>query len=414
MDKLVENYEVINVKQSNNLIQSLGKTTLLSNKVFLTALQKIENREGVSPKLRDYYKKLEAVSGADFTQGLIAEFSNAELRKIMGTNSGSYYTNIAELMDPQNEKSLIKQWVILVKDSESGIYGSTAVITSTVYDDKEGKMFIKFSSEKKIKKELYNLKNNYTLLNYNLMMQFKSVYTFKLYRLLMSRIGYQDGILKKKSNIYTFRYNLSELKYLLGILDPFITKEVRNALTMPNPDYEKIETHISTEKVMPRYADIKKSTFIKVKEEVDNNELSEFIFDYEPIRNGRGGKVTGVTLVMTRKKVIANKQDAKELTEEEKDDILAAIEELLRKYKLGFKSIRSIAVAAQYDINKVINAYKYAESQSKDIDNLVGFIIAAIKNNYEMPKTLKNKNKFCDFEQHDYDFELLEKELLGD
>ena len=198
--------QVINVKKSNNLIQSLGKTTLLSNKVFLTSLLKIEERTGVPEAEKEYYRKLEKASGTDFSKGLVAEFRNSDLRNIMGSKSGSYYTNIAELMDPTNSKSLRNQWVIMVKNPEDGLYGSTDVITSTLYDDKNGKLYIKFSNEPKIKKELHELKNNYTLLNYNLMMQFRSIYSYRIYELLMSRIGREDGITKEKKDEYMFTY----------------------------------------------------------------------------------------------------------------------------------------------------------------------------------------------------------------
>ena len=43
------------VKKSNSLIQSLGKTSLLSNKVFLTALLHIEERNGVTKGEKEYY-----------------------------------------------------------------------------------------------------------------------------------------------------------------------------------------------------------------------------------------------------------------------------------------------------------------------------------------------------------------------
>lgn len=61
----------------------------------------------------------------------------------------------------------------------------------------------------------------------------------------MSRIGREDGITKEKKDEYMFTYGLSELKYLLGILDPYINKDVRAALSEPYPDFEKIEEMIS-------------------------------------------------------------------------------------------------------------------------------------------------------------------------
>lgn len=414
MDKRKDIIPFVALKKSNNLITSIGKSTLLSNKVFLTALLHIEDRHGVPDGQKAYYEKLEKASGTDFTTGLVAEFCNAELRNITGIKSGSYYDQMIELMDTQSPKSLRNQWVVMVKNQEDGLYGNTEVITSTLYDNKNGKLYIKFSSEKKIRNELYNLKNNYTLLNYGLMMKFKSIYSFRIYELLMSRIGFQDGVTKDKRDTYSFDYNLSELKYLLGLLDPYINKEVREAIQEPNPDYEKIETMLTTEHVMPRYNDFKKYTLVKAKDEIDA--MTDFIFDYNPIRSGRGGKVVGVELVMSRKKSLEKNSSEKVYSEEEKDEIIDQIQELIN-YNLKVKECRNIAITANYNMDKVVKAYEVLQSTESEVNNIVGFLIKAIQNNYEPSKkkaaSKKQKNNsFTDFEmQNDYDFETLEKEF---
>lgn len=395
--------QLVSVKKSNNLIQSIGKTTLLSNKVFLTSLLKIENRSGVPAKEMDYYKGLEKASGTDFTHGLVAEFSNSDMRRLMDSKSGSYYKQVEELMDAQSPKSLRNQWVIMIKDSEIGLYGSTDVITSTLYDDKVGKLYIKFSSEKKIQDEIYNLKTNYTLLDYALMMSFKSVYTYKLYEIIMSRIGYEDGITKEPKNEYSYNYGIAELKYMLGILDPYINKEVRTALAEPYPDFEKIEDMLSGEKTMPRYTDFQRYTLAKAKKEID--EITDWIFDYTPIRNGRGGKVVSVELRMTRKKKAENKR---ELTEDEKIDFVDTIQDII-PYNIKVKELKTIAETAGYDIEKVKKAVDVLK-KLKEVDNVVGFLVKAIRDDYETPI---KKNAFNDMMRTQYDYDELEKALLA-
>lgn len=404
--------QVINVKKSNNLIQSLGKTTLLSNKVLLTSLLKIEERNGVPDSEKEYYNRLEKASGTDFTHGLVAEFKNSDLRNVMGNKSGSYYANITELMDPTNEKSLRHQWIIMVKNPEDGLYGATDVITSTLYDEKNGKLYIKFSNETKIKKELYELKNNYTLLDYNLMMRFKSIYSYRIYELLMSRIGREDGIYKEKRDEYMFTYGISELKYLLGILDPYINKDVRLALSEPYPDFEKIETLISDEHIMPRYNDLKKYTLDKAKKEID--ELTDFIFDYSPVRNGRGGKVVSVDLIMKRKsKINTGNNEKSDLSQEEKYQFLDELVDLI-EYPLKIKDLKAIAEAAVYDMEKVQKAYNILQNTTSEVTNITGYMIKAIKDDYEIiTKKEKSKNVFNQFPERDYDFEQLEMEILA-
>lgn len=409
--------QVINVRKSNSLIESIGKTSLLSHKVFITSLLKIENRTGVIEKeKKEYYKRLQQISGTDFSQGLVAEISNVELRKSMGTKSGSYYSSIRELMDPRSEKSLRNQWVHMVKDTESGMYGSTDVITATLYDENKGTMYIKFSNEKKIQDELFNLKGNYTWFSYDLIMSFKYLHTFRIYELMTSRIDKQDAFNPKRKT-YSFYFNLSELKYLLGLLDPYINNDVKNALMQPNPDYEMIENKLSGEKVMPRYNDLQKYALSKAKEEIDA--YTDYIFDYEPVRNGRGAKVIGVDLLFTRKSAVEDEEPKKEITEDVQNDVLDMVISLFEE-KVKMKDMKAICEAANYEYEKIEKAYKILKSSSVTINNFVGFMIKAIEDDYDEPmenvqeeKKQKKKTSFNNFEQRQYDYNELEKMLLN-
>ncbi len=383
------------VRKSNSLIQGIGKPTLLSTKVFLTALLNLEERNGAGPAEAEYYRSLEEVNKADYSTGLVAEFSVADLRRVMGNRSGSFYQAAFEMLnsdDPTNPDSLRNQWVIFVKDHKKGLYGATDLITSSLYDSKNGKMFIKFNNEKQIREVLLDYKNNFTTLNYNLMMKFKSIYSYRLYELMMSRIGYDDSVQKKKKNEYVYRYNFSELKYLLGVLDPYINKEVSAALQSPNPDFEKIETMLSSEHAMLRYNDFQRYTLAKAKKEIDAASESEFYFDYSPVRGGQGGKVVGVDLICTRKKPI---QDEKKVTveqsvsrEEVLDEICDIIFTAIGK-PLKIKDCRAIAEAADYDIEKIKNAILFMAASGSIIENVTGYIISAVKNGYSAPVEYK-------------------------
>ena len=409
----VKQLRVINVKKSNTLIQSIGKTTLISNKVFLTALLNVEKREGCPSALTSYYKNLENICGADFSHGLVSEFTNADMRNFM-TKSGSYYKSIEELMDSNSPDSLKKQWGIMINRPEDGLYGFVDVITAMIYDSKKGKLFVKFSDEKRIQEEIYNLKKNYTTLNYGVMMSFTSVYSYRIYEMLLSRIGYEDGSTKKKKDVYVFDYGLSELKYHLGILDPYINVNVKKAISAAKTaeDFDRIEDNISTEHKMPRYNDFEKYSLKKAKAEINSIKDREFDFSYEPIRNGRGGKVTGVTLIMNRINSIQTLQKPV-LSDDEKDEIIDEIRDLITE-PLKTKDIRSIAETAGYDMEKIRKAYQVAEASTKKIDNLVGFMKKAIQNDYDVPvsKDPAKKQNF-NFEQRDTDYDAIVNERIN-
>lgn len=414
MEKSNENKNII-VTKSNRLIQSIGKTTLLSNKVFLTALLTVEKREKCPEELKSYYKSLENICGADFSNGMVAEFSNSVMRNFM-TKSGSYYKTIEELMDSNSPDSLKKQWGIMINRPEDGLYGFVDVITAMLYDAKNGKLFVKFSDEKRIQEEIYKLQGNYTTLNYGLMMSFKSVYSYRIYEIIMSRIGYEDGKTHQKKMQYKYDYGLSELKYYLGILDPYITMDVKRAISEARTpeDFERIELNISTEHKMPRYNDFEKYTLKKAISEINEIKDSEYQFSYSPIRNGRGGKVTGVLFTIDRV-VKENAKVSPELSDDDKDEIIDSIRDLINE-ELKTKDIRTIAEAAGYDLEKIKKAYTVAESSPKKIGSIVGFMVSAIKNGYEMPvvKEKRRKNNVINFEQRDVDYdEIVNQRILN-
>ena len=404
----------MNVRKSNTLIQSIGKTTLLSNKLFLTALLKVEKREGCSDELKGYYKKLENLTGADFSHGLVAEFTNMDMRSFM-TKSGSYYKAIGELMDSNSSESLKKQWGIMVHNQEDGLYGFVDVITAMIYDSKNGKILVKFSDEKRIQEEIYNLKKNYTLLDYRVMMSFKSEYSYRIYEMILSRIGYDDWKSNGMCQEYSYEYGLSEIKYMLGILDPFITPEVKEAITMARTaeDFERIEECITKERKKIRFNDFERYTLKRAVTEINSINNAEYEFGYTAIRSGRGGKIKGVRITAKRlttkdEWTVLSKSKA-ELTEEEKDDLYDKIRDLIKE-KLKSRDVKAIAESAEYNFEKIKAAYDVASASSKDVSNLVGFMISAIKNGYEAPvakKGKRRKNGFNNFEQKEVDYDAI-------
>jgi len=406
--------ELLQVKKSNNLIQSLGKTTLLGNKVLLAALMEVKEKDGhlVTQREKEYYSNLKSRTRVDYSKGLVAEFSDAQMRKILKTKSGSYYKTIDDLLNSTSANSFRYQWGIDIRDSKTGLYGFTEIISGCIYDKKNNKLFIKFSNEEAIKQEIMDLQSNYTLLNYNIMMKFSTIYAYRIYELLLSRIGYEDGTTHSTRDEYCYSYGLSELKYLLGILD--IRQEgVSEELQRPNPDFEKIE-EISGQNAMPRYVDFRRYCLEKAKKEID--EITDFEFDFEPTRTGRGGKVTSVDLIMRRKNnknKIEREKIEPETSNVDEDDFVDLMREFIPN-EVKTKDCKMLAKLADYNLEKIRE--KWEISKTQDIDNLVGWLKDAIKNNYSTPVKNKKevkKGSFNDFEQREYDFSEFEKEILS-
>ena len=76
------------------------------------------------------------------------------------------------------------------------------------------------------------------------------------------------------------------------------------------------------------------------------------------------------------------------------------------------KEAKFILNTAKSDINIIKEKYALAQNVSK-IGNIVGWMIKAIKEDYTIPKDKVKVGSFNDYEQRGYDFDVLEKKLLG-
>lgn len=406
---------VISVKKANSLIKSIGKESLLANKILLTALLKVKLNDGcgIPAERSKYFKDLQRRTGVDFSIGLVAEMDNITLRTVMNETSGSYYTAISEIMDPASDKFLARQWGIIFDDQKSGLLGFVNIINAAVYDNKTGKMFVKFSDEEAIRGQIYNIKNGYTKLNYRVMMNLKSVYSYKLYELLLSAIGLDDFKSGTHNDSYIAKFGISELKYRFGVLDALYSKEVRSAIAQAKnaDDYEYIEKHITKEK--RKTASIYEFEQRVVKKAVNElNALPDTESDYTisyTFEYGTNKRTPKAIIFSTKRRhniILTDKSSNKTTTDvvtieprdlTEMDKQLELLDEMRGFIRENLKSreLLEIAKAADYDMERVKNAYEVAEQSSSKINNLVGFLKAAIKGGYAEPVSKKGTKKMA-------------------
>ena len=101
------------------------------------------------------------------------------------------------------------------------------------------------------------------------------------------------------------------------------------------------------------------------------------------------------------------------ITDEEQLAVVVKARQLFFDINVPEKDIPAIARAANYDITKIKKATSLFKSQTTKINNITGWIIRAIENDYEV-KSKPKKNSFNNFKQHDnYDMEELERKLLN-
>ncbi len=402
--------------KSNNIINAKGTTSLMAQKLFAVGVQQAE---------------LEKSNGQ-----LVSKLYTTDLKKIFNANGGSFYEHIRELAEPEKDKPSLLDWRIVYTNDETEEIEAINVVTDCKYSD--GVLEMRYNN--KVTKELYELKENYTQFSLEETIPLKSIYSYRIYEILKSEYDKQSYIAHKRgenlddAKPYVLSINLVDLKLRLGIIDPNENRDIINALKKSNVDFDLIgklaedaakekrkkENKITDEeddelKKAAKYSDysaFRKNTILVAQKELAKK--TSISFEFEPIKTGRGGKVVGIRFFIRSKN--KNKKtviEEKVLTQEEKEEFIDQINELV-EFKAKIKDLRAIADASEYDFTKVEKAYEVLKNVKGGVENPTGFMIKAIKDNYELPSGGfgQKKNSFNNFDQNEYDFDELERKLI--
>lgn len=230
----------------------------------------------------------------------------------------------------------------------------------------DGTVELEFS--RKLSPYLLELKRNFTRYNFFNIINFKSQYSIRMYQLLKQydKIGKRDIFLE-------------ELK------EYFQVKE----------EYEK-------------YANFKQKVLNVSQKEINN--LSDILFEYEEIKKGR--KVDRIRFYITSKHAkLENVPEEKEKNEEiDIDDLIERLQDIIVE-KLKIKEYKALLQAANNDISLIEAKYQLAKKQKK-IDNLVGWLLKAIQEEYSEPVEKRKTTLFNNIQGREYNYEELERQLL--
>lgn len=373
--------------KSNTIINSKYKATLLEQKLLNIMLSRLQ--------MRNY------IDGGE-KQGLVCSIRANELKKMLGTKSGSIYEKLKPAAAAMTSR------IIGFEDDEKQAFKYISLVTAAEYQD--GVFTVHFNYELK---QYLTPQTQFTILDLPVILQYRGVYSLRLHELLLSRC-YR----KKRAgvSVYTGRetdgrhfaieFSVSELKLSLGVVNAenFAVQRILNG--SPIPDYDKAVER-AQEKSFNNWNDFKKRVLDPAVNEINVAENNIHV-EYELQKGGKGGRVYGIIFLV----VLGSTQSIKmKKTGEDRrdfiDDVLAKIQPLL-----PVDDVRAICEAADYDINKIDNAIEILNAAG-DIDNVTGFLIKAVKNNYSRPvKKSAGKNAFHNFEQRDYDFDEFERKLL--
>lgn len=371
-------------KKHNMLVGSKFKASLLENKVMTLCLSRI---------------KCENIDGQET---VYCELRANEIRKIVNAKGGSFYARLDNIAKGMTGRS------IGMTNPKTRSFDYMAVVIRASYSD--GIFRVKFNPD--LKEYIYNIKTNYTNYTMPILMSFESNYAFRLYEVVKSMMYNKRDI----------QLNLAELKFVTGAANAELDSVRRILNGTVNPDYEKA-LEVTPEEDYARFSDFRTRALEPAIKEI--NEKSDINITYKYVTGGVGGKVHRIDIHADYKKEQEDGQKQlpeviKELTEDEKYALFDELIEEMDGVRFRMKELDMIAKEAGYDKEKILKAYQIMMIKKTLPDNPVGFMIQAIRDDYQEPSwhnTRKKKNSFNNFEQSEYynqmDLKQLESQLLS-
>lgn len=298
-------------------------------------------------------------------------FTMKELSKILSVSVDNLYRDVRKIMT-----NLRKKDIFIDERDENGVGRiiETSFVTTAIYDNKHGILTLEFSEL--LRPYLLELKGLFTSYRLDNALNLSSKYSIRIYE-------------KLKCNEFrkNFIWSIDELK---------------NDLMLEQKSYN-LYSNIKQKIILIAVNDINKHTDIRV--------------EFEEVKSGK--KVIAIKFIIKsnkeNKKLLAdNLSDISVDNVEIMEDKNILILKELFQDQVPIKNLKKILESANNDIEKIKKIYEYSKTQK--IDNLVGFMIKMVKdNNFEEPiKQDKDYKKIHNFtERDDYDYQKLEKGLLG-
>lgn len=346
------------IVKSNKLILAHFKMTTYEQKIILLCISKIKKnarRTGVE-KLND---------------NLFFELGAKEISEFLNISPRTLYKDLDAI------SSKLMRYEIEIRDNENERFEKIRPFPYSKYEF--GRFYLRI--EQSMEEHLLELKERFTIYDINNIRMLSSNYSLRIYE-----------VLKSYEWVNEYAFNILEFKQIIGVLT------IKNG---------KVENDLYS-----RYYDFKKRVLLVAQEEI--NAFTDITFKFEEIKKGR--KVDKLKFyISANEKQIEDKMENEEATTGEarldEDDLVDQLREIIAE-KLKTKELKAILQAANNDVQLIENKYQLAK-KSKNIENLVGWLVKAIEEDYTEPVEVKKKSKFNNMQERNYDYEDLEKELLG-
>lgn len=372
-DKGKQNGQRDMVSRSNVLIESKSSTSLFERKLLNIAIAKASIVDGE----------------------LIASVSTKDIKNYLHISGNSIYTRLKEA-----SKETLGH-VVSIEDEGNENFIMFNVVNKCEYRD--GVFTTRFTKE--MKPHIYNLKKDYTRMSLDVLCSFKSLFTTRIYEIL--RTQYYRFEKEQTEELIVPKppkkaYSLSELKFTLNVVDVNASKTVKRLVEQGR--FEEALEEIK-DASFEDWRNFRRKVLEVAKKELEESEYSEICFDYEPVKVGKGGKVTGVIFKVRKNPNCTHHSDLWRIRGEEMPEIIPDVLEAKRpeiqegmilevadifgNEPVTIQDIKTIIIASEYDVNAIKKAFEMAKEQ-KFIGNLVGWMRSCLEEkwyeNENLPK----------------------------
>ena len=372
-DKGKQNGQRDMVSRSNVLIESKSSTSLFERKLLNIAIAKASIVDGE----------------------LIASVSTKDIKNYLHISGNSIYTRLKEA-----SKETLGH-VVSIEDEGNENFIMFNVVNKCEYRD--GVFTTRFTKE--MKPHIYNLKKDYTRMSLDVLCSFKSLFTTRIYEIL--RTQYYRFEKEQTEELIVPKppkkaYSLSELKFTLNVVDVNASKTVKRLVEQGR--FEEALEEIK-DASFEDLRNFRRKVLEVAKKELEESEYSEICFDYEPVKVGKGGKVTGVIFKVRKNPNCTHHSDLWRIRGEEMPEIISDVLEAKRpeiqegmilevadifgNEPVTIQDIKTIIIASEYDVDAIKKAFEMAKEQ-KFIGNLVGWMRSCLEEkwyeNENLPK----------------------------
>lgn len=346
------------LKKHNTIIGGMYKLTVFENKVFDIALSRIKYDED--------------------TGTLYSQIKASEIKKILNNKNGSFYATLDTAARHFTGKP------IGISNPDTQEFDYIAVIIRATYKDAE--LYVKWNED--LKEYLYNLRDrHFATFRISYKMAIKNLYAYRLYEILKSKAYHPKRAMHNNENAFLITISLPELKFKLGVANIENETVQKYLKKNKNPDYQQA-LELDPDRMYDEWCDFEYYVLKKAIKEI--NDKTDISVTYNSLGYGLGGKIHSVAFTVN---LTTNKQivEAKTLSQEEKNAIIEDIMYEKVSERIRIKEAEAIAEAANWDIEKISKAFN-AYRNAKEVENMVGYLITAIKENYEPSSYYEDKS----------------------